>query len=329
MAYIRLKDIAEKANVSINTVSRALKDQDDIGVETKKRIQEIADDLGYIPNASASQLRTKSNKMIGVVITHMDNAFYARILQGINDAVADLGYTILALSSGENLDKENTILKTLIANRVDGTIIVPSCDLENTLDYDHLGVPHITIVRKGNRNSRSYFISDSLESGRIAARHFYSIGRKNPAYIGFDLPVSCNRDRLQGFQQNLEEFGIPLLSERVMHCPATHKAAYEQATDLLRRDTKIDSIFVYNDIMSLGVLRAIHDLGLSIPSDIRILGHDDISDAHFYTPSLSSIRVPKYRLGYDSATELVGIIRDSSFPQRNVTYQPELIIRET
>ncbi|MDA3957111.1 LacI family DNA-binding transcriptional regulator [Oceanispirochaeta sp.] len=329
MAYIRLKDIAEKANVSINTVSRALKNQADIGDHTKKRIQQIADDLGYIPNASASRLRTKSNKMIGVIITHMDNAFYARILQGISDAVADLGYTILALSSNENLEKENSLLKTLIANRVDGTIIVPSRDLENTLDYDHLGVPHITIVRKGNRNTRSYFISDSHESGRIAARHFHSLNRSNPAYIGFDLPVSCNRDRLEGFQRELAEIGIPLKINRIRLCSATHEAAYDQAVDLLKNDTKIDSLFVYNDIMALGVIKAVYDLGISIPQDIRLLGHDDINDAKYYTPTLSSISVPKYRLGYDSATELVGIINDSTFAQRNVIYKPELIVRES
>ena len=111
MVYIRLKDIAERAGVSINTVSRALKDRSDIGEETKRKIKAIADELGYIPNASASRLRSRENHLIGVVITHIDNAFYARILQGINDAVTDSGYTILVLSSGEDLGRETDILK--------------------------------------------------------------------------------------------------------------------------------------------------------------------------------------------------------------------------
>jgi LacI family transcriptional regulator len=329
MTYIRLKDIAEKANVSINTVSRALKDRKDIGDETKKRIQQIADQLGYIPNASASRLRSKENKMIGVVITHIDNAFYARVLQGINDAVADLGYTILALSSGEDLDKEGRLLKTLMTNRVAGMIIVPSRDMVNSMDYDHLGVPHITIVRKGNRNTRSYFITDSFQSGRIAADHFHASGRLNPAYIGFNLPVSCNRDRQEGFRLGLEEAGIPLQEKRIILCSATQKASYDAATELLNLDKNIDSLFIYNDLMALGVMKAIHDLGRKIPDDIRILGHDDVTDAQYYTPTLSTIRVPKYRLGYESATELVALIQDKEAPEKYVIYRPELIVRES
>ena len=205
MAYIRLKDIAEKANVSVNTVSRALKGRSDISVETQKRIREIADELGYIPDASASRLRSRENKMIGVIITHIDNPFYALILQGINDAIAERGYTMLALSSGEDLTKEAELLKTLGANRVAGMIIVPSQDMKNTLDYDHLGVPHITVVRKGNRNTQSYFINDSFKGGVIAARHFIEAGRRSPAYLGFNLPVTCNNERHEGFRRTLAD----------------------------------------------------------------------------------------------------------------------------
>jgi len=329
MTYIRLKDIAEKANVSINTVSRALKDKSDIGNETKKKIQQIADNLGYIPNASASRLRSKENKMIGVIITHIDNAFYARVLQGINDAVTDRGYTILALSSSEDLEREGKLLKTLMANRVAGMIIVPSRDMVNSLDYDHLGVPHITIVRKGNRNTRSYFITDSLQSGRIAAEHFKNLKCRQPAYIGFNLPVSCNRDRQEGFRQGLDDAGIPLLKKRIILCPATQKDSYDAAEKLLLKDKNIDSIFIYNDLMALGAMKAIQNMGKKIPDDIRILGHDDVTDAQYYSPSLSTIRIPKYRLGYESATELVELIRDRKAPEKYVTYRPELVIRET
>jgi LacI family transcriptional regulator, galactose operon repressor len=329
MIYIRLKDIAEKANVSINTVSRALKDKNDIGIETKQKIRQIADELGYIPNASASHLRSKENKMIGVIITHIDNAFYSRILQGINDAVADLGYTILALSSGEDLEKETLLLKTLASNRVAGMIIVPSLDMLNSLDYDHLGVPHITIVRKGNKNTRSYFITDSFQSGKIAAEHFITNNCKNPAYIGFHLQVSCNRDRQEGFYKGLKEAGIPLEKNRIVLCASTPKDSYEAAIKLLSKDKHIDSIFVYNDLMAIGVMKAAIDLGMSIPKDIRILGHDDIAITNYCKPTLSTIRVPKYRLGYESATELVALIKDKEAAEKTVIYRPELIIRES
>ncbi|MBI9100944.1 MAG: LacI family DNA-binding transcriptional regulator [Spirochaetales bacterium] len=329
MAYIKLKDIAKKANVSINTVSRALNNKSDIGDDTKIRIRRIADEMGYILNASASRLRSKENRMIGVIITHIDNAFYARILQGINDAISEKEYTMLALSSGENLEKEKSLLKTLVSNRVAGTIIVPSQDMINSLDYDNIGVPHITIVRKGNKNTRSYFISDSFQSGIKAAEYFIQQGCSHSAYIGFNLPVSCNRDRVNGFIKGLRDAEVILKENRIIHCDATPQAAYNAATEFLKNDKQIDSLFVYNDSMALGVIRAAHDLKIRIPEDIRILGHDDVAESRYYIPSLSTIRVPKYRLGYDSASELMALINDNKAPEKYVSYLPELIIRES
>ena len=329
MGYVRLKDIAAEAGVSINTVSRALHDKEDISVETRRRIKAIADELGYVPDVNASRLRSDRNSMIGVVLTHLDNTFYTRILQGINDAFSDTGYTILALASDERLEEEEAILKTLMANRVAGLIIVPSQDLVNTLDYDHLGVPHITIVRKGKRNTRSFFITDSFESGRLAARHFLAKGCSAPAYIGFDKPVSCNFDRLSGFRAALEEAGVSLTQQRTLACAATQGAAYKVATSLLLSDKQVDAIFVYNDTMALGVLRALHDLHLVAGKDVRVLGHDDIDESRYLVPSLSTVSVPRYELGYDSAKELIGLIERKASPQRNVIYTPHVVERES
>ncbi len=127
----------------------------------------------------------------------------------------------------------------------------------------------------------------------------------------------------------MEEVGIPLKEKRIILCSATQKDSYDAATELLNRDKNIDSLFIYNDLMALGVMKAIHDLGRKIPDDIRILGHDDVTDAQYYTPTLSTIRVPKYRLGYESATELVALIRDKAAPEKYVIYRPELIVRES
>jgi LacI family transcriptional regulator len=329
MGYVRLKEIAERASVSINTVSRALKDRPDISESTKEKIRQIANELGYIPNVSASRLRSKQNRMIGVVLTYLDNNFYARILEGINTAFSEKGYTILTLSSQEELENEQKLLKTLVANRVAGMIIVPSQDLVNTMDYDDLGVPHITIVRKGNRNTRSFFISDSYESGRLAAGYFRSRDCRSPAYIGFDKPVSCNRDRLSGFRESLNDAGILLKKERTLLSAATAKDAYEAAKMLFTTDRAVDAVFVYNDVMALGVLRAMHEHGIVPKKDMLLLGHDDIDNSRFYTPALSTIRVPKYRLGYDAGIELIGLMENSETPERNVIYRPQLVERET
>lgn len=329
MGYIRLKEIADEANVSINTVSRALKNKSDISVETKQRIQKIADDLGYIPNASASHLRTSSKKTIGVLVTHIDNAFYARILQGINDAIVKSGYTILALSSNEDLERENQMIHTLAANRVAGLLIVPSMDLVSHLNYDNLHVPHITIVRKGNLNTQSYFIADSYKSGELAAQYIHQKGRTNPAYIGYNIMVSCNRDRLNGYAHQLKEYSIELNKNSIVQCDSTMEESYNTTILLMKNVPQTDAIFVYNDHMAIGVLRALHDLGVEIPKEVSVIGHDDVEMSKMSIPRLTTISVPKYSLGFESANSLVNLIEKKISFTKTVVYTPELIERES
>ncbi len=329
MKYVTLKDIAEIAGVSINTVSRALHDKNDIGIETKLRIRAITEELGYIPDQTAARLRTKKKQTIGVIITHMNNSFYAHILQGIHDAVSRLGYTMIALGSNENLDEEQRALVSLKANRVAGLIIVPSQDLINSLDFDRINVPHITIVRKGRLNTQSYFITDSHQSGVLVAGRFLDCGRTSPGYIGFDAMVSCNKDRLVGYKKTLEQSCIALPKEATIHCGSDMQSAYDAAKQLLKKKRDIDALFVYNDYMAIGVLRALHDLKIKVPDSISVIGHDDIDEASMLVPALSTVRVPKYSLGYESASSLIHLIEKKDSFSKSVLNTPELIVRET
>ena len=329
MKYIRLQDIAEKANVSINTVSRALKGKKDISRETTELVKRIADELGYIPHASASSLRSNENNTIGVVITNIDNTFFGRILQGINDALVKYNYIILTLSSNEDVDKEKKILKALLSNRVAGIIIVPARDIESGLDYDKLEIPHINIVRKGSLNTQTYFTVDSFKSGSLVAEHFIKLNRRHPAYIGYSLPVSCNRLRYEGYRKELLKHNIRLRNDNVYSCLSNPKESYEAARHLIKLNKKIDSIFVYNDQMAFGVIRALLELGIKIPDDITVVGHDDIAEAAFFSPALSTVKVPKYRLGYESAVSLIEMIQSRDPNEKSVIYNPKLLIRET
>ena len=329
MGYVTLKDIADKAGVTVTTVSRALKDKSDIGVETKKKIKQIADKLGYIPDSHASRLRSNSNKTVGVVVTYLDNFFYSRILIGISDALRERGYTPITFSNSEDPKDEEQILKTLASNRVAGVLIVPGSDLENSIDYGKYSFPVVTIVRKKLGSRINFFVNDSEKSGLLVGRHFAMEGRRNPAYLGVDLPISCNVSRRNGYRKGLESMGVELSSRRIIENGISLTAAYRQTRELFDRDRKIDSIFVYNDNIAFAVIRALHDMGIRIPDDVSIIGHDDIKEAMFYNPSLSSVKVPRYKLGFESASGLLKLIEGNSIALANQVYEPELIIRET
>lgn len=329
--YVTLRDIAEKAGISVNSVSRALKDRGDIGDETKARVRRIADELGYIPHAAASDLRSGTSKSIGVIVTYIDNAFFSRILQGVSDCVTERGYTVLILSSNEDPGLERRAVTLLSSYRVSGMLFVPASNLKSDFDYGSIRIPHIAIVRPCKIPSSVSFVLDSHHSGELAADRFFSMGRKKPAYLGFDMPVSCTMDRLKGFSERIRKQGLSLSAQRIRTCGATTEAAYAAMIRWIAEGFDADGLFICNDAMAFGALRALADKGIRVPDDVSVIGHDDIEVAESFIPRLTTIQVPKYRLGFESARALLDIIepgQEAPLPKR-VLYDPEIIIRET
>jgi LacI family transcriptional regulator len=329
--YVTLRDIATRAGVSVNCVSRALKDRDDIGDATKARIKAIADELGYIPHAAASNLRSGASKSIGVIVTRIDNAFFSRILQGVSDCVSERGYTVLTLSSNEDVEAERRAITLLSAYRVSGMLVVPANDLKSDLDYDSIPAPHIQIVRPGKARSGVYFISDSRRSGELAAERLLATGRRKLAYLGFGTPVSCNLERQRGFSELIRKTGVGFGAGRMRSCDATSEAAFEAMSRWIEEGFDADGLFAYNDAMAFGAMRAFADAGVRVPDDVSVVGHDDVEVAQSFIPRLTTVQVPKYRLGLESARALLELIEpgpEASLPQK-VVYEPELVVRET
>lgn len=328
--YITLRDIAEKSGVSVNTVSRALKNCADIGSETIARIKKIADDLGYVPHMAASNLRSGGSKSIGIIVTHIDNAFFSRILQGVSDCVSRQGYTVIILSSNEDVETERNCIQLLTAYRVSGILVVPANDLEQGVDHGNIRVPHIEIVRC--RRNGSFFIANSRRSGELVAERFAAIGKKKVAYLGFDRPVSCNKERMLGFVERAKTLRIKPSRKAIRNCLASAESAFETMTQWIKEGFDFDALFVYNDTMAFGALCALSDAGIRVPDDVSVIGHDDIDIASSFIPRLTTVHVPKYRLGFESAQALLDRIdtrEDGRLLDHHVVYEPELVVRKT
>jgi DNA-binding LacI/PurR family transcriptional regulator len=210
-------------------------------------------------------------------------------------------------------------------------LIVPANNLESDLDYGAIQAPHIEIVRPARIHSSVYFVSDSHRSGELAAERLISLGRKKLAYLGFGMPVSCNMERMKGYAESIRKLGLPLGAQEIRTCDATSEAAFSTTARWIKEGFDADGLFVYNDAMAFGVLRAFADAGVRMPEDVAIVGHDDIEVAQSFIPRLTTIQIPKYRLGLESARSLLELIehgQESAIPQR-VIYEPELIVRET
>jgi LacI family transcriptional regulator len=329
--YVTLRDIAKKAKLSVNSVSRALNDHADIGARTKERVRRIAEQLGYIPHSAAAHLRSGDSRSIGVILTHIDNSFFARILQGINDCVSAHGYTVVTLASNEDPDAEERSTRLCISYRVSGMLIVPARNLQSGIDYTLLQVPHIQIVRRDASGTGAFFISDSRRGGQLAAERLIGIGRRRLGYLGFDMPVSCNRDRMRGYSERIRKQGLAFDRRAVRLCEATTTAAFQCMKEWIGEGFRADGLFVYNDEMAFGAIRALADAGIRVPRDVSVVGHDDIEIAQSYVPRLTTVQVPKYRLGFESARSLLQMIEAGERPAEplHTIYGPDLIIRET
>jgi len=285
-------------------------------------------ELGYIPHANASGLRSNITNTISVVISYINNSFFSWILQGISAAISNYDYFIMTLNSIEDIAKEKNLFVPLTSNRVEGIFIIPSRNLENSINYDEITVPYLSIVRKENPNTHDYFTIDSYRSGQLAVDFFLGSGRRHPAYIGYGLPVSCNRAKLEGFRGSFRKGGVDLSTGAICTCNSTANGACESAHALFESGSEVDSIFVNNDQMAFEVLRAPYERRLRIPDDVSMFCHDDIAESKHFIPSLSTLPVFKYHLSYESAEYLVDKIRNEDASSKSVIHNPEFIVKE-
>jgi len=218
----------------------------------------------------------------------------------------------------------------LTAYRVSGILVVPANDLEQGVDHGSIRVPHIEIVRCGGDGS--FFVANSKRSGELAAERFAELGKKKGAYLGFDRPVSCNRDRMTGFAERAKKLKIKLNRKAFRNCLASSDSSFETMTQWIKDGFDYDALFVYNDTMAFGALCALSDAGIRVPDDVSVIGHDDIDIASSFIPRLTTVHVPKYRLGFESAQALLDRINtsgDGKFLNHHVIYEPELMVRKT
>lgn len=331
---VTIKDIAQKANVSPITVSRALNDKQDISPNTKKRIIEIANDLGYFPNMLARSLKSKKSKTLGVILRDISDSFYAEILQGISLEATREGYQlILSISSrsGVDLELECKTLKMLLEKQVDGLLIIPEHENPRYFSYlQKIHTPFVLLNRIPKRVQCDYVTTDQNEGSRLAMNHFLASGRKNIAYL-VRRPLSGTvRTRMAACANTLLDHGLNKEMIQVVKCDDTLAAAYEQTLLTLKQCPAVDGIYAWDDVMAMGAIKAAIELGYKIPEEIGIIGYDDIELAKFYNPALTTVRQNMQRIGRTAAEILINKINTGVlFADQRIIFKPELVIRGT
>lgn len=326
---VTIKEIAERLGVSTATVSRALNNTGYVSEETRKKIIETADALGYKKYKEKETSRVKTN-LVGVIVSDITNPFFTQIVRGIEDVLSSSGYSLLLCNADENIDKEIHYLKVFQDKNVDGIILVPAGgDHKGIKDIVNKGIPLVLVDRLINGLDVDAVIIDNVSGAYEGVSHLISEGYRKIGIIIGPLEVMTAKERLEGYKKALQDNGIEFNEDLVEFGEYTQDGGYRAAKTLIKKE-KPDAIFVTNNVMTTGALLAIKELGIKIPNEIGIVGFDDLEWAPLMNPPLTTISQPIYTIGSTAAQLLLRRLgRTAKLRKEVVILKSELIIRES
>ena len=313
---VKIKDLAKQLNLSVATISKALKDSYEISPETKQRVLELAKKLNYTPNPYASSLRKRSSKTIAVVLPEVADSFFSLAINGIESVAHDKGYHVLIYLTHESFGREEAILKEFQSGRVDGILISVSGE---TSSSDHIkeviaaGMPLVFFDRVCEDVETAKIVTDDFESSYNATRHLLDSGCKRIAYLSTSSALSINNKRMEGYKKALEDHGTGKNYNNIISCTSDNDGNYKIILELLKKKNKPDGLIASVEKFTTPVYLACKDLGLSIPGDIKIISFTNLEAALILTPALTTVTQPAFEMGKAAAAVLFKSLEKANY----------------
>jgi len=304
MKSVNLKELAQELNLSISTVSKALRDNYEIGQETKERVKKLAQELNYEPNPYASSLRRKKSKTIGVVIPEVSNNFFSQVINGIEEVARENDYHVLIYLTNESYSRELTITHHLASGRVDGILMSVASE---TQDYAHLkeliskNIPIVFFDRVCDELATAKVTTNDFQSGYMATQHLIEAGCRCIAHLLISSNLSIGQKRMQGYVKALEDYGITCDASLIINGDRTDAENRETMKQLLQSRPDIDGIFASVERLAMSSYEACKELNISIPDDVKIISFSNLYVASLLDPALTTITQPAYSIGKEAA----------------------------
>ncbi|HET7476705.1 MAG TPA: LacI family DNA-binding transcriptional regulator [Dermatophilaceae bacterium] len=339
MSPAGMKDVADRAGVSVGTVSNVLNRPGAVSDRTRERVVRAIEELGFVRNESARLLRNGHSRTVAYVIFDPSNPFFTDVAKGAEDAARAAGLVLYIASSSEDRDREAEHLDVLLEHRVRGVLITPlDRDGERLRKLPRQGVPVVLVDRAAQDPSAWCSVAvDDVEGGDLAVDHLVELGHTRIAFVGGPVGLPQVADRLAGARQALERAGLPPGQLTVVETAAPTVAEGRLAGQKVigmparRRPT---AAFCANDLLALGFLQQMTQHGLRVPSDMSIVGYDDIDFAAAAAVPLTSVRQPRYELGHRACELLLAEASARNDPDggrrhvhEQVEFQPNLVVR--
>ena len=326
-----IQDVARLAGVSLGTVSNVLNNPDMVRPLTAEKVQRAIEQLGFVRNDAARQLKAGKSLTLGMVVYDTGNPFFAEITRAAENAAAERHYNVLLGNSDHKLERERNYLQLFDQQRVAGVLVSPTSDIyEQVEELRAHGTQTVVLDRKADADRCCSVSVDDFAGGRIAVDHLLSIGRRRIGFVG-NLAMQQVADRLSGAMAAIKDFG-PEAQLIMLESDDMSVISGRQVGDKIREAAatdRPDAIFASNDLLALGLVQAfVLNGNISVPKDIAIIGYDDIAWAEAAVVPLTSIRQPSRLIG-ETAIDLVldEINGGAEHKHQQVTFQPELVVR--
>ena len=331
---VTIYDLARKLNISIATVSRALKDDPVVSKKTKKKIADLAQEMGYRSNTFARNLRTQRTNTIGVIIPRINSYFMSAVIAGMENVATSEGYNLIISQSSESVEKETANAVTLFNNRVDGLLVSLAYDTDSLAHFEPFirrNVPIIFFDRTADHKESTCVQIDNVKAAYEATTHLIGLGRRHIIHITAPPKRNVYIDRLQGYKQALADQRIPFREDYVIVCNLSQEAGADAAARIRQMNPLPDAVFVANDNCAVACMIALKQMGIRIPEDIAFVGFNNDPVSTVVDPNLTTINYPGYEMGQVAARNLIDNLNGSSGVRstNTIILRSELVIRDS
>ena len=325
-----ISDVARESGVSIFTVSAVVNNKSHVGKILRERVENAIRKLNYRPNLIARSLIKQKTQTIGMIVPDIANPFFPMVVRGAEDAAQKQGYNLLLCNSDDNAEKEETAVELLLSKRVDGILLTKAAgDFRPSLRQmiDEVNIPFVLVMRTYPQLTKDAVISDDYQGAYEAVCHLARSGRRRIALISGPLKISNAKERWRGFRDALEASNLPYDPDLVAEGDYRIESGFRAGHSLLSR--RPDGIYVANHLMTVGLLKAVDEMGLKCPEDFGLVSFDDYPWLGVFRPRLTTVELPKHQLGSEAAELLIQRIGGNHGKPVLKKLLPELRIRES
>ncbi len=329
---VTIKDLAHQLNISVSTVSRALRNAADVNPVTKKQILELAEKLHYQPNYFAQSLVKKKTSMIGVIVPSIHSNYFSEALSGMTDLALEQDLHLMICQSNERADIEKRNIRKLLSCNVDGMLVSVSKESKDPAIFDAVteaGIPVVMFDRIIPGFECSKVIVDEYEGAFRAVEHLIKKGCRTIAHLGGPKELSVSQNRKRGYIDALKKYKLPIDEELIIHSSAFEDNAMTALRKILSSTKKPDAIFFVNDLSAVAGIKYLRNKGYNIPQDIRVVGFNNDPVSEVVDPSLTTVMQPGYEVGKLAMGVLIDQLATEGLPFKTYELRTKLVLRQS